>query len=275
MISARQNSDIAQCEAADTRRNPPLPSPLRALAVQLVAGGVAVIAAFAWALPDFPAPPPIVWALLQGALAAALAQSLAMERWWLWIHLLFLPALVLASATGLPPWSFLCGFLLLFLVHGATYRTQVPTHLSRRKAVAAAVKLLPPGPGFRCIDLGCGFGGVLDALARLRRDGEYRGIEGALLPFAASWIRGRFNGCRVRWGDLWDVDLGVYDVVYVYLSPAAMPRLWAKARNEMRPGSILISNNFLIPGVAPALTVDIDPRRGAAVYLWRIGESRC
>lgn len=275
MSSAHPSSDIAEGEAAVAPQNIlHLPS-VRALCVQLVAAAVPVVAAIAWVALGMPALPLIVWALVQGVIATTLAYLLVMDRWWLWIHLLFAPALVLVALTGLPPWLFLTGFFLLFLVHGATYRTQVPTHLSRREAIAAVVKLLPSQPGFSCIDLGCGFGGVLGALARSRRDGKYCGIEAALLPFVASWIRGRIDGYPTRWGNLWDVDLAGYDVVYAYLSPAAMPRLWEKAQREMRPDAVLISNNFLIPGASPELTINVDKRKDAVVYLWRIGDSQC
>ena len=33
----------------------------------------------------------------------------------------------------------------------------------------------------------------------------------------------------IKWGDFWKADLARHDVVYAYLSPAVMPRLWRKA----------------------------------------------
>lgn len=270
MTSATASTDSLDGGSSGKGRNP-LPKPaIKALMVQLLAGAVIFGLARAWSILLLPALSLIVWALIQAALATLLAHYFSMARWWLAIHLVFLPALVLTFSMSLPPWLFLAGFALLFLVHGATYRTQVPTHLSRRAAIETVANLLPPRPGLRCIDLGCGFGGVLSALAQRRRDGEYHGIEGAILPFAVSWIRGRLAGYAVSRGDLWGVDLGIYDVVYVYLSPAAMPGLWAKVKREMRPGSLLISNSFPIPGVASTRTVSLRSR--ANVYLWCIGQ---
>ncbi len=275
MSSVLPISDRVESEVASARQRAfHLPS-VRALGVQLLALALLLTALIVSTALDFPPMPRIAWALLQGAIAAALAYFMAMERWWLWIHFLFSPALVAVAMTGLPAWFFLSGFVFLFLVHGATYRTQVPTHLSRRKVIAAVVRLLPAQPGFRCVDLGCGFGGVLSVLARARPDGEYCGIEAALLPFAASWIRGRIAGYHARWANVWDADLENYDVVYAYLSPAAMPRLWEKVQREMRPGTLLISNSFLIPGVSPTLTLDVDQHKDAIVYLWRIGDLAC
>lgn len=242
---------------------------VRALMVQLLAGVACIGLAFAWRIFPLPALPLIGWAMIQAMFAIMLAHRLSMARWWLAIHLVFLPALALTFLISLPSWLFLAGFVLLFLVHGAIYRTRVPTHLSRRAVVETVTNLLPSQSGFRCIDLGCGFGGVLGALVLQRGDGDYHGIEGAILPFAVSWIRGRLAGYKVSWGDLWKIDIGAYDVVYVYLSPEVMPELWTKARREMRPGSLLISNSFQIPGVASTRTVSTCP--GANIYLWRIG----
>ena len=270
MTSATANTDSLAGGSSGKGLNLPQQPAFRALIVQLLAGVVIAGLALTWSILLLPALPMIVWAMLQAMLATLLAYHFSMARWWLAIHMLFLPALVLTLFMSLPSWLFLTGFALLFLVHGATYRTQVPTHLSRRAVVESVTDLLPAQSGFRCMDLGCGFGGVLSALALRRSDGEYHGIEAAILPFAVSWIRGRLAGYGVSWGDLWKVDLGIYDVVYVYLSPTAMPGLWAKVRREMRPGSLLISNSFPIPGVAPTRTVSL--RSGVNVYLWCVDQ---
>jgi hypothetical protein len=56
--------------------------------------------------------------------------------------------------------------------------------------------------------------------------------------------------------------------VFAYLSPAAMPALWQKARREMRPGSLLLSHEFPIPGKEADLV--LRPQGGAALYGWRL-----
>lgn len=247
----------------------------RALSIQVAAAAIAGVSLAAWHFLDLPEIPVAVWLLVQAATAALLADRIAMARWWVVIHLAFLPTLALVLALELPPWFFLAGFIVLLLVHGPTYQTQVPTHLSRRKAIELAAGLMPDGTAFRCLDLGCGFGGVLSALAKLRPAGRYQGIEGAALPFAIAWIRGRLAGYRVRWGSIWNADLGAYDVVYVYLSPACMERLWEKASREMRPGSLLISNSFGIPGVLPACSLSISGAADSKLHVWRIGCASC
>ena len=94
----------------------------------------------------------------------------------------------------------------------------------------------------------------------------------APLPFLLSWLRAALGArsCRISWGDFHDLDLGRYDVVYAYLSPAAMHELSQKAKREMRAGTLLISNSFAIPGVPPLLTVATGAGDEARLLLWRM-----
>jgi len=78
----------------------------------------------------------------------------------------------------------------------------------------------------------------------------------------------RSRGHFVR-GDYESLDLGNYDVVFAYLSPAAMPALWRKATAEMAAGALLISHEFSIPGIEPDRIV--HPAEGEPpLYVWRM-----
>jgi SAM-dependent methyltransferase len=136
----------------------------------------------------------------------------------------------------------------------------------------ALARLIPIDAGFEFVDLGCGLGGTLATLARLRPDGCFHGVEVAPLPFAVSALRALASGgqVQVRYGDFWKLDLAHYDVVYAFLSPVPMPRLWQKARAQMRPGTLLVSNSFEVPGVNPHATLRLDDRRGSALHVWRM-----
>ncbi len=211
----------------------------------------------------------MTWALLQGIVAAGLGRGLDMETWWLPIHALFVPGLVWMLGLGLPPVYAFSAFCLLASVFWGVSRTRVPLFLSSRAAAQAVAGLLPPDGNFSFLDLGCGLGGVLTCLARARPAGCYHGIESAPVPFLLSRLRALLGApsCRITWGDFRDLDLGRYDVVYAYLSPAAMGGLWQKASREMRSGSLLISNSFAVPGVPPALTLATG---GSRLLLWRM-----
>jgi SAM-dependent methyltransferase len=208
--------------------------------------------------------------LLEGILAAAASYFFGLAAWWWLIQLAFAPGLAALSMLQLPPAVFLLAFLLLCGLFWSTFRTQVPFYPSTPAVWRAVAGLLPQGRPLRCIDIGSGFGGLVLHLARQCPDGEFIGIELAPLPWLASGIRARLRGSRARFlrGDYEALDLGDYDVVFAYLSPAAMPSLWRKAAMEMRAGALLLSYEFPIPDLPPDAVLRPTPR-GPALYVWR------
>lgn len=219
---------------------------------------------------------PLLFALLCGLLAATLSFFAGLAKWWLVIQLLFAPALVLMLAVELPPTLFLGAFLVLLLVYWSTFRTQVPLYLSSNKVWHALGHSLPDAKadsGFSFIDLGSGLGGVLTHLASVRPDGRYIGVEAAPLPFFWSWLRirlGSHHNCQVKWGSLWDCDLSQYDVVFAYLSPVPMEKLWHKARTEMRPGTVFISSTFTVRDQAHHEIVQVDDLHHSTLFIWHM-----
>ncbi|MDO8350312.1 MAG: class I SAM-dependent methyltransferase [Gallionella sp.] len=226
---------------------------------------------------------PLSFALACGLLAASFSHLAGLARWWLFIQLCFAPALVLMLAFDIPPGIFLTAFLIMLAVYWSTFRTQVPLYLSSNKVWNALENLLPShsgggvgGEGFRFIDLGSGLGGVLTHLARIRSDGHYTGVESAPLPLLWSWLRCKpYRNCKVHWGSIWDeklaaCNLAQYDVVFAYLSPVPMERLWHKARAEMRPGSVFISSTFTVPEQTPCQTLEIDDLHHSTLLVWRM-----
>ena len=211
-----------------------------------------------------------VAAILQGTLAAGVSRMRGMASWWLLIQLLFPIALVAALALQLPPVIFLIAFVALLGWYWSTYRTQVPFYPSGRSAWQAVEDLLPKDRQVRFIDIGSGLGGLVLYLSQRNRRGAFTGIEIAPLPWFASRLRAWFSRSSARFvrGDYGRVDFADYDVVFAYLSPAAMPALWRKAEAEMRPGSLLLSYEFDIAGAEPDLIRMPGGDGGPLLYGW-------
>jgi hypothetical protein len=74
----------------------------------------------------------------------------------------------------------------------------------------------------------------------------------------------------MHFGDIFAHDLTGYDLVYAFLSPAPMSRLWDKVGREMRPGTLFVSNTFAIPGVAPVQTIALPGRPDACLLVYEV-----
>lgn len=208
-------------------------------------------------------------ALLQGALAAALSWRAGLAPWWRAIQLLFPLTLLATLALQLPAPLFLFAFLFLLGLYWSTFRTQVPFYPSGPAVWDAVAQLLPAQSLLRVVDIGSGFGGLVLSLARRRPDCVCSGIELAPLPWLCSVLRARLAGSAARFvrGDYERLDFGQYDVIFAYLSPAAMAALWRKAAREMQPGAMLLSYEFCIAAKAPDRTIAAGAS-GPALYVW-------
>jgi len=101
------------------------------------------------------------------------------------------------------------------------------------------------------IDLGCGDGRVLRSVHR--RFGVCT-IGYEINPIAYLKARllcmGRAH-ITVKRQNFWKADLSPADVVFCYLYPDVMHALSRKLRADLRPGTLVISCNFPLPGLHP------------------------
>ncbi len=209
------------------------------------------------------------WVCAQALVACGLARFFSSDRWWLGIHLLFFPLAVLLSQLQVAPIWYLLGFIVLALVYGSHFRSQVPLFLSNSETTQMLLGLVRADVPVQFLDFGSGLGGVVRAVAKHRPLARCVGVEGAFLPA----VSGRLmsvgqNNCDLRWGDFWKTNLAEFDVVYAFLSPIPMPALWAKACSEMRKGSVLVSNSFVIPNVKPKRIIEVGDRRKTRLFVY-------
>jgi SAM-dependent methyltransferase len=246
----------------------PPSSPLRyALIAQIV--GTVVTGGLVWLFFPTLSAQPLALAGMQGLCAALASHLLRGPAWWLPIHFGFMPLAVLTLRLGLPSWIWLTGFVLLLLIFWRTDRSRVPLYLTNTLASEALAGLLPAEP-IAVIDLGCGDGGLLSRLARARPDCRFVGFEHAPLTWAWAWLRCRRQAnVELRFGDFWPHPLGDYALVYAFLSPVPMQRLWIKAKSEMKANALLVSNSFAVPDIPPEATVEVADGRHTCFYCYR------
>lgn len=249
-----------------------LPPALAALLIQVIASALTLALHCVATIVALDAPWTF-WALVQAGVAVLLATACGQPQWWVIMHSLFAPAALLLDQVGPPPWVYLSGAFVLALTNSNSLRDRVPLFLSSGAACDRLLALLPPDTPIRFVDIGCGFGGVVSAVGRERPTLDCLGLETAWLPYLVCRLRcaASPNHVRVSRSDLWRHSLGDADVVYAYLSPVPMARLWRKLAAEMRPGALFISNSFAVPGVQPDSAIPIDDATGSVLYVYRIG----
>ncbi|CAG1004907.1 hypothetical protein MTYP_03213 [Methylophilaceae bacterium] len=239
----------------------------------LVLQGVAFAATFAaWLLlthifllePNF-----LALALFQGAIAMLLSGIFRMAVWWRFIQLIFPLAVFWTHGLSIPSWVYLSGFMLTVGLFWTTFRTQVPFYPSHEGVWRQVAQYLPRDRKIRMIDIGSGLGDLLLYLADRRPDSCFVGAEIAPLPWLVSRVHAylRKSNARFYLRNYGKMDFAGFDVVFAYLSPAAMPAVWEKARREMLPGSILMSYEFEVAGNRP--TAILQQEQGTPpIYVW-------
>src|SRR5574343_494431 len=244
--------------------------PIRQLALQ----GAAAILVLSLAWPYFgvqgEAMPWRETSLAIGGVALLFATLSRQPWWWRVIHAGFMPLIWATHQLAIDPGWFLLAAILLLLVYRGALTGQVPLYLSNQQTVSTLAELLAERGPSRFLDLVAGIGSTTVPLADQFPDSHFTGYENAPLTWLVGWLlsRGR-STIRWRCDDLWHADLGEYDVVYAFLSPAPMPRLWEKACAEMKPGSLFISNSFPIPGHLPDRVIEVDCSPPRPLYCYQ------
>lgn len=192
-----------------------------------------------------------------------LVAALLHRRPWRRLCVALGPPLALAVlGLPLPPWAWLALALALLALYPWSLWRDAPLYLTPPEAFVGLE--LPLAAGARLLDAGSGSGAGLRAWRRAFPALELHGIE-ASWPLWL-WSRWRCPWATLRRGDLWHQDWGGFQLVYLFQRPESMPAALAKARTELRPGAWLLSLDFPLPGVKPALERAVAPRHRLYLY---------
>lgn len=211
------------------------------------------------------------WAALQGLFAGLFAILLRLPSWQRIAHGLFVPAAALASQAGIAPGWYLAALLLTLALGRNALVERVPLYRSAALVAERLAERLAGGASL--LEAGCGDGRLALQLSQRRPDLRMRALENAV----GSWLLARWRWLRAgkptqlafACRNFWNEDWGGYDAVYVFLSPEPMPRVWRKFVAEGRPGSLLISNTFPVPGVAPDECIPLEGPLQKELLIWR------
>jgi trans-aconitate methyltransferase len=159
----------------------------------------------------------------------------------------------------------LCTALVLPFTRGALY---VSTSRTRISAVMDAV---PMQPGQLLVDIGCGDGRVLRKV-RKRYGARALGYELNFLAYLkAKILCFRLRNVEVKWRNFWTADLSEADVVFCYLFPDVMSDLATKFKANLKPGTVVVSCNFHLPGFIPEKVLRPgNSLHNSPIYIYRL-----
>lgn len=122
-----------------------------------------------------------------------------------------------------------------------------------RVRISAFLDAVPMKAGQLLIDLGCGDGRVLRE-ARKRYGVRAIGYELNLLAYLKAQLLclGR-DGIEISRRNFFAADLAEADVVFSYLFTDVMNDLATKLKSDLKPGTVVVSCNFALPGFNPEL----------------------
>lgn len=118
------------------------------------------------------------------------------------------------------------------------------------------------------LDIWCGDGKVIEAVKSKFPDIQCFGIENSLYPYLLSKKRKKINKLdyEVVYWNFFKKDFSQFNIIYCYLLPLHMKKVWKKISNECKPGTILYSSAFQVPDTTPSKKILIEKDKYFYVY---------
>jgi hypothetical protein len=153
----------------------------------------------------------------------------------------------------------------------STWYTGISPMPSSKSATRQMLAMIPDGTNGCIYELGSGWGNLAISASSCFPGATVVGYELSLLPWSVSCLflraLGRKN-LQFKRRNFFDQPLGDADVVLCYLYPGGMSLLAEKLGSEIRPGTVVISNCFRMPGWTPVKTVELRDLFRTRIYFY-------
>lgn len=138
--------------------------------------------------------------------------------------------------------------LLIYIIYLLTYSMMwgAPYAPLGEERIKRVISLLKIKKGQKILDLGSGDGRVVIALAK--HEAKAYGFEINPIFYLISRFKARsIQNAHFKLTDFWQEDLSSYDAITLYGITHMMPALEKKLRQELKPGTLVVSNHFKFP----------------------------
>jgi len=149
---------------------------------------------------------------------------------------------------------------------------QVPYVPSKMRVIHKMIKIAKIKKNEVVYDLGCGDGRLLLEAAKTKKI-QAKGYEIAPIPFLLAHLKNLIQRAHVKIypHNFFKANLKDANVIFCYLGPETMVKLYKKLKKECRKGTRIISNTFSIHDAKPVKVWAKDPKqRLPNIYLYEI-----
>ncbi|RUM47999.1 MAG: SAM-dependent methyltransferase [Hyperthermus sp.] len=151
----------------------------------------------------------------------------------------------------------------------------VPWVPTREEVLSVILSLLNLKPGDVFYDIGCGDGRVAVGVARNFTGVRVKCIEAKEELVYKAKANAASAGVRIDVinADFFNYWLGDANVIYMYLLTSVNHKLKPKFEEELRPGTLILSLDFPIPGWNPLAQVELPRSWQRTIYIYVKGYS--
>jgi hypothetical protein len=146
------------------------------------------------------------------------------------------------------------------------YAPFVSTDQNSLRMILAEIEIIS---GLSVYELGCGRALFLRQAEKLLPNSKLTGVENSPVIYWLNlwYLRLRRSHITLLRKDFFQINLADADIIYCYLNHATMSRLADKIKIECRPGTIIISRRFYMPGFLSEKTIVSGQHK---VYFYRV-----
>lgn len=164
-------------------------------------------------------------------------------------------------------------FAFLSLIFWSLRNGIVPMPTGSKVKKALFEQALPKTVEGKIYELGSGWGTLAFPLATFFPKNQIFAYETSPLPFWTSKFYFLFRGqsnLHLERKDFFTIPLDEASLVICYLYPGAMRKLKDKFKKELKPGALILTHTFAIPGWNPIKTFIVNDLYKTKIYIYQV-----